>query len=389
MSQLRVSLPPLAQLNLHSELSGVWLDRQGQVVRAERLRLGELPRQALICFLHPADSLLASIDLPPLPASKIDAAVQCAAQALVLGDSREMHIAHGPRSETGRVQLAWLARRDQQLLVQWLQQAGLTLKGLYPAAYGLPVLAGGVGCRVDDHLLLREGPDAAQVQPLLDDEPWLAAGLPAHWIGDAPPQGVPSVLPEAQRCAGPLPPWGLHGGLSLRGAEQRGWGRALGCCAVALAVWVIGLNLYAAREASQGQQLKTAMSARVKQAFPELPVILNPLQQVRQQLAARQQGAADDPAQPFTHLVLQAGSGMPFMAGSLQRLTYVDGVLQLTPLDEARRANADKGWQDTLAQAGISASAEATGWTLRVAGEAPASDADSADSADNSGADDE
>jgi general secretion pathway protein L len=145
---------------------------------------------------------------------------------------------------------------------------------------------------------------------------------------------------------------------------------------LAVAVWVIGLNLYAAREAGQGQQLKTQMNLRVKQAFPELPVILNPLQQARQQLAARQKGEADDPAQTFNRLVLQAGSGMPSMAGSVERLAFIDGSLQLSLLSDARRGGNDQDWQSTLAQAGISVTADDEGWTLRPATEATPSDSD-------------
>ncbi|AXJ05413.1 type II secretion system protein GspL [Pseudomonas fluorescens] len=381
MSQLRVSLPPLAELSLDSEVDCAWLDRQGQVTRQERMRLGALPKQPLVCFLHPSDSLLASIDLPPLPANKTVAAVQCAAQALMLGDSAEMHIAHSARNESGQVQIAWVSRKD----LQHLGQFGLNLKGLYPAAYSLPVMAGGVGCLHDDHLLLRHGPNAAQVQPMIDEAWLLETGLPAHWIGDGAPEAVQSTLADTQRCSGPLPNWGLHGGLQQPGTEHRGWGRALGCCALALAVWVIGLNLYAAREAGQGQQLKAQMAQRVKQAFPELPVILNPLQQARQQIAARQQGAVDAPGQDFTRLVSQAGSGMPSMAGTVQRLEFVDGALQLSLLPEARRSGNDKDWQGTLAQAGISISPNDDGWVLRPAGEATAA----TDNDDSSGAEDE
>jgi len=152
-------------------------------------------------------------------------------------------------------------------------------------------------------------------------------------------------------------------------------------------VWVIGLNLYAAREASQGQQLKAQMAQRVKQVFPELPVILNPLQQARQQLAARQKGAAEDPAQPFNRLVLQAGSGMPFMAGTVERLTFVDGTLQLSLLADARRGanDKDKDWQAALAQVGISATADDEGWLLRPSDEVTTPD----ESTDDSGAEDE
>jgi general secretion pathway protein L len=388
MSQLRVSLPPLAQLSLDSEVSCAWLDRQGQVSREQSLtllQLGQMPKPpALICFLHPLDSLLASIDLPPLPANKIAAAVQCAAQALMLGDSSEMHIAHSPRDDAGQVQIAWAPRQQLLRFGQLLKQAGLNLRGLHPAPYSLPVLPGTVACVQDGHLLLRDSVQAARVQPLFDDGleavVW-APGTTLHWIGDQPPSGTELPMADAQRWTGPLPGWGLHGAAQQQNAEHRGWGRAIGFSALAVAVWVIGLNLYAAREAGQGQQLKTRMNLRVKQAFPELPVILNPLQQARQQVAARQKGAADDPAQTFNRLVLQAGSGIPSMAGSVERLAFVENTLQLSLLSDARRGGNDQDWQSTLAQAGISVTADDEGWTLR-----PASAATPTDSDDNDGA---
>ena len=392
MSQLRIGLPPLEQLDADSVLHCVWMDRQGQVNREQQLSLKQLAQQPkqppLSGFLHPSDSLLASIELPPLPANKTAAAVQCAAQALMLGDSNDMHIAHSPRDAAGRVQIAWAPRQPLLQLGQMLKQAGLNLRGLYPAAYSLPVLPGTVACRQDGHLLLRESVQAAQVQPLFDEDigdGLLACGTPLHWIGAAPPPGAELPMDEVQRWTGPLPGWGLQGAVQQQGTEHRGWGRALGLCALAVAVWVIGLNLYAAREASQGQQLKAQMSQRVKQAFPELPVILNPLQQARQQLAARQKGAAQDPTQAFSRLVLQAGSGMPFMAGTVERLSFVDGTLQLTLLADARRSGNDQDWQGTLAQAGISATANDDGWLLQPSDEiTPTSD-----SADDSGAEDE
>ncbi|UQS14805.1 type II secretion system protein GspL [Pseudomonas sp. HS6] len=386
MNHVRVNLPPLAELDLDSELDCAWLDRHGKITREDRQLLRKLPKQPLVCFLHPTDSLLASINLPPLTTSKTAAAVQCAAQALMLSDISSMHVAHGPRDASGQVQLAWLPRRDLQYLGQLLHQVGLNLKGLYPAAYSLPVMSGGVGRLYGDHLLLRQGPDSAQVQPLIDEAWLMEIALPAHWIGEGGPDAVQSTLADSQRWSGPLPGWGLHAGIQQPGTEPRGWGRALGLGALALAVWVIGLNLYAAREAGAGQQIKAQMAQRVKQAFPELPVILNPLQQARQQIAARQQGAADAPGQDFTWLVLQAGSGMPSMAGTVQRLAFVDEELRLSLLPEARRSGNDKDWQGTLAQAGISVTSDDDGWILRPAGEVAANDNDNDDS---SGAEDE
>ncbi|VEF10694.1 type II secretion system protein [Pseudomonas fluorescens] len=383
MSQLRIALPPLAELDVHSELDCAWLDRQGQVSREAPQSLSQLsqtPKQPpLVCFLHPSDSLLASIELPPLPANKTAAAVQCAGQALMLGDSSAMHIAHSSRGENGQVQIAWAPRQDLQRLGQMLKHSGLNLRGLYPAPYSLPVLPGTVACVQHGHLLLRESVQAARVQPLFDehvDQHLIEPGTTVHWIANQAPSTAELPMAQAQRWTGPLPGWGLHGAVQPAAGEQRGWGRALGFSVLAVAVWVIGLNLYAFREASQGQQLKTQMSLRVKQAFPELPVILNPLQQARQQLAARQKGAADDPTQNFNRLVLQAGSGMPFMAGSVERLSFVGDTLQLSLLSEARRTGGDKQWQSTLAQAGISVTAEDDGWTLRPSGETSTSEND-------------
>ncbi|WP_213938159.1 type II secretion system protein GspL [Pseudomonas sp. dw_612] len=378
MSQLRVALPPLAQLTLDSAVTFVRLDRQGQVSREGQstlLQLGQSGKTpAITCFLHPQDSLLASIDLPLLPSAKTAAAVQCAAQSLILGASEQMHIAHSPRDAHGRVHIAWLSRQWLGEFGQLLRLAGLTLRGVYPAAYGMPVNSAGL---YEEHLLVRHSLEHAVVHPHFDEalsDLLLEAGSGLQWLGDAAPDAVANRLPEAQRWTGPLPGWGLHAGVQQRSANQQGWGRAAVCCAVALAVWTLGLNLYAAREAAQGQQLKAQMNQRVKQAFPELPVILNPLQQARQQLAARQASAATDATQRFASLVLQAGSGMPFMAGSVQSLVFENGELQLSLLDDARRNATDKTWQTALTQAGIAVSATDQGWALSPAAESTASE---------------
>ncbi|WP_448110972.1 type II secretion system protein GspL [Pseudomonas lini] len=390
MNQLRIALPPLADLTLDSPLEFAWLDRQGQVTREGQstlLQLGQSGKPpAIAFFLHPQDSLLASIDLPILPTSKTTAAVQCAAQALILGASEQMHIAHSPRDEQGRVHIAWLSREWLSQFGQLLRMARLTLRGVYSGAYCLPVADGPVACVRDGHLLVRHSLQHAVIHPTVDEalsDLLLENGASVQWIGEALPEATITCLPAEQRWTGALPEWGLHGGIQQRSAGHSGWSRAAAFCAVAVAVWTLGLNLYAARETAQGQRLKAHMSQRVKQAFPELPVILNPLQQTRQQLAARQSGAATDPTQRFASLVLQTGSGMPFIAGSVQRLVFENGELQLSLLSDARKTGSDKQWQTALTQAGIAVDATDDGWTLRPASEPAASDTDSASGAND------
>ncbi|MGX9566476.1 type II secretion system protein GspL [Pseudomonas sp. CFBP 5748] len=374
MTLLRIALTPLASLNLDSPVAFAWLDRQGQV-REEghsSLRaLGQGRKNLRVeCFLHPRDSLLTTLELPLLPAAKITAAVNCAAQALMLGASERMQVAHSPRGADGQVQIAWLDRESLDALGRMLRQAGMNLRGLYPASYALAVLSGPVACIEDGHLLVRHSVQHAVVQPLLDgalDEWLLQTGAGLRWVGESPPPASVETLPGTQRWTGVAPGWGLHTGLAHGVAERGGWGRAVTLCTVALAVWVVGLNLYAAREAAQGQRLKAQMSQRVKQAFPELPVILNPLQQARQQISARQNGTAADPAQRFASLVQQAGSAMPFMGGNLQALVFESGELRLEVVAEAQKNAAEDAWKIPLGQAGIDVAANDQGWTLRVA----------------------
>ena len=109
----------------------------------------------------------------------------------------------------------------------------------------------------------------------------------------------------------------------------------------------------------------------MRQAFPELPVVLNPLQQARQQLAARQSGAAADPGQRFSSLLQLAGSNLPFMVGSVDNLNFEQGILHLGLLADSRNPAAEGEWQAALAQAGFAATRDEQGWSI---GPAPATE---------------
>ncbi|MBK5374890.1 type II secretion system protein GspL [Pseudomonas sp. TH43] len=389
MSRLRIALPPLDQLTSHTALQFARLDHSGRVSQtgvSTLLLLGqESSSPALECFLHPVDSVLTSLPLPPLSAVKIAAAVACAAQALILGGSAHMHVAHSARDGNGQVYLAWLPKAVLARFGELLNLHHLKLRGLYPAPFALPVPpTGQISASVlDEQLLLRLSSEQASVEPLVQErlEVLLANGSAVQWIGDDTPAAVLEQRPADQRWSGAAPGWGLHGGVGKPAGPTPGWGRAAICCALAVAVWVFGLNLYAAREASQGQQLKAQMSQRVKQAFPELPVILNPLQQARQQLAARQSGAATDTHDGFAYLVQHAASTMSFMAGTVQRLTFDQGRLQLELAADTTHSTADGAMTGALDQAGLTAVREGNVWTLSSQVE-PAS-ADSGASMDN------
>ncbi|CAM3089871.1 type II secretion system protein GspL [Pseudomonas floridensis] len=385
MSRVRVALPPLTSLTRDTELEYVRLDRAGRNVECGRSTLAALAAgkkpPMVECYLHPLDSVITFIDLPPLSGSRLKAAVTCAAQAMMLGNSERMHLAHSTRNAEGRVHLAWLPKAALVPLIELLRQMRLPLRGLHAAPFGLAVPVPGQvsACRLDDHWLLRYGADHAVVQPGLESS--LEDGPGERLVLGYEVRRV-EHLSAQQYLSGETPGWGLHEGLERGAAQTSRWTPALICCVLAAVVWISGLNLYAAREAAQGQALKAGMSQRVKQAFPGLPVILNPLQQARQQLAARQGGTGGDSGQRFNQLLQQAAEGLPFMAGSVQSLTFSEDQLRLQLLAETPQVPIDGALQEALKQVGLSVSREDRLWTLSPLAESASHEGD------GSGADD-
>ncbi|NQB02431.1 type II secretion system protein, partial [Pseudomonas aeruginosa] len=90
----RCLLPPLAGFAEAASLDCLRLDARGVLLERCQLSLGELAqrRQGLPVelYLHPRDCRLAALELPALPAAKLAAAVNCAAEALVLGDPAQL-----------------------------------------------------------------------------------------------------------------------------------------------------------------------------------------------------------------------------------------------------------------------------------------------------------
>lgn len=390
MSRLRIALPPLTELAQETTVAFARLDRTGRVTESGHSPLSALatgPKTSGVeCYLHPLDSVLTVIDLPPLSGSRLKAAVICAAQGLMLGNSDQMHIAHSARDAHGHVQVGWLPKESLERLTGLLSQMRLPLRGLYPAPFGLPApVAGQISAGLlEEHWLLRHGLDHAVVQPCIDDrlDERLVSGGELCWIGHDGAVDAQTLSAE-QALSGVAPGWSLHEGRGRTASQASSWTPALVCCVLAVAVWTLGLNLYAAREAAQGQALKAGMSQRVKQAFPELPVILNPLQQARQQLAARQGSAGSDPGQRFTHLMQQAAEGMPFMAGSVQSLMFSGDKLQLQMLDEIPQMPVDSTWQDTLKQVGLSVGRQERLWTLSPLAESTSAESEEAQGDDH------
>ena len=168
--------------------------------------------------------------------------MNCAAEALVLGDPAQLRLAHGPRGADGRLTLGWLEASALASLEQAVQRLRLDVREVQAAPFLLPLRDDAGGRRVDGYLLLRRSLSDAVVHPL--PEQGLAEvpqELRLFWLGERPAWRSAALeraemLDEALRWSGPASPWGLALKAPATSAGNGTWKMPLFCAALALLV---------------------------------------------------------------------------------------------------------------------------------------------------------
>ncbi|CUI65167.1 type II secretion system protein GspL [Achromobacter xylosoxidans] len=399
MASIRVLLPPLRILAADTPLPLAVQEKAGWRRQAP-LSLAELGRRwpgaRVTVFLHPEDLTLTSVSLPPLTRARLRIAVEGAIEPLALGDPDTLRIGHGPRDADGWVAVAWVdaqAAADAQSL---LAASGLSLAAFAPTPLWLPETASGwtLYC-LDGYLVARQpdgrgalyalemadgdtpstlartlGPDAAACAA--GARQWIGA-VPAQWRGDA----ADPVLPEAACGVMADIPWTIAAAADGHAAAGAwGWGRATTLAMAAAAVWMAGLALQATRLEHGAQALRQQQAQALRQVFPSITTVVDPLAQARRQLAARRAGTGDD-WRELGFLLRAAREHMAFAAGDVLAWRYEAGGLELDMPPAARPGTQDApadgkpaatpGWVQAARQAGLAVQATATGWRLRRA----------------------
>ncbi|WP_162988089.1 type II secretion system protein GspL [Alcaligenes aquatilis] len=344
---------------------------------------GRFQIKRLEVFPHPVDISMTEIDLPPLSGRKLRSAVYGAVELLALASPLSLTIGFGQRNDVGKVPIAWMANAQIARQLERLVQHGLRVDAVLPPSALLPVpdsseQDGAVSAAIiDDWVVVRAGnnfggllpvpvcsrdtskleariraivPEAAQVEWHHDGNAIAVAGSePTMWSGT----GWRWELPLAESS------------LRKRGAN---WQRpAMAWGVVVALVWLVGLNLYAHRVEDDGQALKRAMAAQVKSAFPELSVVLNPLQQARQLRDARQAGLGSVVSDDFVTMVRGATLLLAQANGQVERLEYRNGQLQIAWRDGAMLKSSElETLQTTASERGIAVETDSSGLRLRV-----------------------
>ncbi len=299
---LRLALPPLDRVTPGSVVAFALFDGKGQLLRSGELPLPELaqavPADQVHVILHPGDAIVATIHLPPLPAKRLDAAVEASIEPMALSDTSSLCIAHGPRDVDGNVCVAWADR--QALLQAWryLGDAGLKVAAIVPFA------------------------------------------LAIHEKDPRPDS--PLTLPVDGRWREPLPRWSLARPEWRPASQVHRWRRAALWAGAAALLWLVGLQIYAAQLRSEARTLQVSTEQAVRKAFPSIPVIIDPVMQARKQrdMLRLKGGAAGE--DDFMPLAMGAARVLAFADGHVASLRYEKGELTLTlaegytpPADEA------------------------------------------------------
>ncbi len=290
---LRIALPPLAELGADTRMAFVLVDRHGRVLRSGEhtpVQLAALaPGGRAQAVLSPGDAVVATVDLPPVPTRRLDAAVLGRIEPMVLGTLDDVCVAHGPQNPDGTVHAVWASRAALMRGWQILHEAGIRLDAIVPLELALPA-------------------------------------------GDARPHDA-LALPADGRWLAPLPPWSLARPEWRPARHTQRWRAPLRWAAAAAVLWIAGLNLYAAQLRSEVEALQRSTEQAVRDAFPSISAVIDPLRQARNQRdmlrSARGVSGQDD----FMPLALAAAQVLGFAAGHVAALHYQEDRLTLVLAD--------------------------------------------------------
>lgn len=337
----RVWLPRLTELRADSLLAFETLDGRRRIVRRGEAVLAGLPVPGdCELVLHPFDAVLLDVKVPKLTGARLGAALPGIVEDRVAGDVDQVHVAATARDGQGEATAAIVDRALLRRTLDLFARAGRRVRSVTPQPLALPVVSG--------HWFVRVEGDAGAVR-------WSARHGTSLGIAEATPVELTLLIRQAGRpaaitVAGDVDhaAWSEALGVSVRGADVgieappvvlellqyefaprlavgKSWRTTIALASTLAVVGVAGLNLHAARLRSEERGLREDMSRLVRETFPEVPVVLDPVAQMRRLVADLRPGS-----NPGGFVALAAGIARMLPPDSLQRMEYRDSMLIVT-----------------------------------------------------------
>jgi general secretion pathway protein L len=346
---LRVRLPSLGELGADSALDFEIIDGERRVLERGIAVPAALPRLARAELVIAApDALLLDAALPQLSGARLRSALPALAEPMLLGDIEHAFVVAAGRPDgAGRSTLAVLDRALFKRALELFARLGIVPASATPepltlaagqgrwrlrlgGAYGslrmgerLGVAcsySGGADPPVELRLALEQAgaarPEAIEVEGECDIAAW-AESLRVK---------VLAVAPDRTRAA-PVALELLQYEFAPRMVDWRAWRLPAALAAALALIWIAGLNIDAWLKLREERQLRSQMNAAFREALPRVPVILDPLAQMRRALADMRSGAGTGDAGDFLPLAASFAQAVQADAESVRVIEYRDRAL--------------------------------------------------------------
>ena len=348
LNTLRVRLCALGELGADSALDFEIIDGERRVLERGIAVPGALPRLARAELVIAApDALLLDAALPRLSGARLRAALPALAEPMLLGDIEHAFVVASRPDGTGHATLAVLDRVLFRRALELFARLGIAPASATPepltlatgrgtwrlrlgGAYGSLRMgerlgiacsySGGADPPVELRLALEQAgaarPEAIEVEGEFDTAAWAAA------LG----VNVLAVAPDRTRAA-PVALELLQYEFAARMVDWRAWRLPAALAATLALVWIAGLNIDAWLKLREERQLRSQMNAAFRDAFPRVPVVLDPLAQMRRALADMRSGAGTGDAGDFLPLAASFAQAVQADAESVRLIEYRDRAL--------------------------------------------------------------
>ena len=371
---LRVWLPPMAEIRNESRVEFEVIDPARHIQHRSESTISALPK-GMSCelVLHGRDGILLDIRTPRLARSKLAAALPGLVEERIASDAEGVHVVATERDPDG---VAVAAIVDRALLSRTLElftRSGRPVIAATLNPLALPWEANSWRVRIRDGFgsvrtntsfgvaFACDGGVPVELQLLIAQA--IAAPVSVEVDGDCDVQTwsetlgveVRQVSPDTRAPAVTLDL--LQYRFSPGVADWKRLRTPVVLGALLLVVALGGLNAHAWKLRGEEAALRARMSAIVTDAIPGVPVILDPLLQMQQRVAALRAGAGID----TSGFLASAGSLSEFIdADSVHSLEFRNGTLDVRFLPEVADSGAKR---DELI-----ASGERAGLILRFSG---------------------
>lgn len=299
--------------------------------------LGDLvgASRRLVLILAAPDVTLLAVQAPPLSGARLKAALPALVEEHILGDPLDAVLVAAAEQPDGTRPIAVVERDWLEAIVRSLLAQGARAVAALPAQLCLPLQPGSVSAAIAGaDLTLRTSLFqgfglALEAVPAVVLQTVRAFGGDAPLVLYVPPAqlGEYQVLTQEDGGAITLEPddwvhWigGSHttsldlvSGLGAAGAPTRDWRRwrwPLRLVLLALAVNLIGLNIDWLRLRREAATVRLSMNQTFRNAYPNQTAILDPVLQMRQNIARARAGTGDVAPEEYTYLTAAFGEAM-------------------------------------------------------------------------------